>query len=265
MLKIVLIDDEEKIRMLIKNLIPTDLDLQVIGEASDGIEGLDLCRRYQPQIVITDIRMPEMDGLVLMEKLSEILPAVKVIVVSGYDDFDYAQKAIENGATGYLLKPVDECELQRVLQRTIDAIEQRQKEKEYVQQMKLQMAKLQNGLSATESEEETPVYSDNPVIQKVVAHICANYNQDISLDEIATKMYMNSSYLSRLFKEETGQCFRDFLARVRINRARTLLRKPEIKVHEIADMLGYRDASYFISVFKKQTGWTPNDYRNQNK
>ena len=116
MFKIMLIDDEEKIRMLIKNLIPVNLNLQVIGEASDGIEGLDICRKYQPHIVITDIRMPEMDGLALMEKLSEILPAVRVIVVSGFDDFDYAQKAIENGATGYLLKPVDECELQRVLQ-----------------------------------------------------------------------------------------------------------------------------------------------------
>jgi len=265
MLKIVVIDDEAHLRNLIKNFIPQKLGIKVVGEAAGGVGGLDLCVRLKPHIVITDIRMPEMDGLELIEKLSQILPDIKVIVVSGFGEFAYAQKALQYGAVGYLLKPLEEKDLYEVLKRAIESIEQRLEGRSQFDRMKLELNKLQNSLLPRTSEvidlEESPIHSDSPVVQKMLEYIYKNYNRDVSLEEIAAKVYMNSAYLSRIFKEKTGMGFHDFLVEVRISNAKTLLERSEFKVNEIADMSGYRDVSHFIGIFKKHTGMTPIDYR----
>jgi two-component system response regulator YesN len=263
MLKIIVIDDEQHVRNLIKSLIPVDLGIQIVAEAADGMDGFELCCKYKPHIVITDVRMPEMDGLMLMAKLSQVLPNTKVIIVSGHDEFSYAQKAIHYGAVGYLLKPLEEKDLRQVLIKAIESIQQGLESRKQFEKMKQELMKLQNSLLPGANEDkETVLQSESPVIQKVIVFIQENYNRDISLDEIATKIYMNGAYISRLFKEKTGKGFNEFLTEVRINQAKILLEKPELKVNEIADMIGYRDVSHFISVFKKITGLTPNDYRN---
>lgn len=265
MLKIVVIDDEAHLRNLIKNFIPQKLGIKVVGEAADGVGGMDMCVRLKPHIIITDIRMPEMDGLELIEKLSQILPEIKVIVVSGFGEFAYAQKALHYGAVGYLLKPLEEKDLYEVLKRAIEAIEQRLEGRSQFDRMKLELNKLQNSLLPRTSEvldlEESPIYSDSPVVQKMLEYIYKNYNRDVSLEEIAAKVYMNSTYLSRIFKDKTGMGFHDFLVDIRISNAKTLLERSEFKVNEIADMSGYRDVSHFICIFKKHIGMTPIDYR----
>jgi two-component system response regulator YesN len=265
MLKIVVIDDEIHLRNLIKSFIPEGLGIKVVGEAADGTGGLEMCVRLKPHIVITDIRMPEMDGLALIEKLSQILPDIKVIVVSGFSEFAYAQKALQFGAVGYLLKPLEEKDLYQALKKAIEAIEKRQEGRSQFDKMKLELNKLQNNLSFKANEvddiSEASVHSDSPVVQKMLEYIYKNYNRDVSLEEIAAKMYMNNAYLSRIFKEKTGMGFHDFLVEVRISNAKTLLERFEFKVNEIADMSGYRDVSHFIGIFKKHTGLTPIDYR----
>jgi two-component system response regulator YesN len=265
MLKILVIDDEAHLRNLIKNFIPERLGIKVIGEAADGVEGLEVCVRLKPHIVITDIRMPEMDGLALIEKLSQILPEIKVIVVSGFGEFAYAQKALQYGAIGYLLKPLEEKDLYQALKKAIEAIEKLQEGRSQFDKMKLELNKLQNGLLSRTNEipdlAETSVYSESPVVQKMLEYIYKNYNRDVSLEEIAAKIYMNNAYLSRIFKEKTGRGFHDFLVEVRISNAKTLLERSEFKVNEVADMSGYRDVSHFIGIFKKHTGMTPIDYR----
>ncbi|NTV35425.1 MAG: response regulator [Anaerolineaceae bacterium] len=267
MLKIVVIDDEMHLRSLIKSFIPEKLGIKVVGEASNGVEGLEQCLKLKPEIVITDIRMPEMDGLALIEKLSQILPEIRVIVVSGFGEFAYAQKAIQYGAVGYLLKPIEEKSLYLSLEKAIEAIEMRLKGRSQFDKMKLELNKLQSSLfSKTKEGDEfggVPVQSESPVVQKMIEYIYKNYNRDISLEEIATKMYMNNTYLSRLFKEKTGQGFHDFLVEVRLKNAKLLLESSEFKVNEIADMSGYRDVSHFIVIFKEHLGMTPSDYRRQ--
>lgn len=265
MLKVVVIDDETHLRNLIKGFLPDKLGIKVVGETADGAEGLELCVRLKPHIVITDIRMPVMDGLALTQKLSEILPEIKVIVVSGFGEFAYAQKAIHYGAVGYLLKPLEEKELYTALKRAIEVIEERMKGQSQFDKMKLELSKLQNSLLSRGDQLEDwgapPVISDSPVVQKILEYIHKNYNRDVSLEEIATKMYMNNAYLSRIFKEKIGKGFHEFLVELRMTNAKTLLEKSELKVHEIADMSGYRDVSHFIGIFKKHTGMTPIDYR----
>lgn len=116
MLKVLIIDDEPWSRQVVRSLGAwNEHGMQIIGEAEDGIEGLQLIEEFHPEIVITDMRMPGLDGVELLERLNRGYPEVQIIVMSGYDDFVYLKQAIRSKAAEYLLKPVDREELNNVL------------------------------------------------------------------------------------------------------------------------------------------------------
>lgn len=105
--KVVLIDDEVAVKKTLNILVDSDHpSFQIIGEANDGLEGLALIERVNPDLVITDIRMPVMDGLTLVKEMRERSIETEVIIISGYDTFDYAQQALRYGVKDYLLKPI---------------------------------------------------------------------------------------------------------------------------------------------------------------
>jgi len=112
MLKAIIVDDERRIRDGMKKLINwEEHGFSIIGLASDGVEALEICRLEKPSLVITDIKMPRMDGLALASELKKVNPDISIIIISGYNDFSYAKQAIKYGAKNYLLKPVDKDEL----------------------------------------------------------------------------------------------------------------------------------------------------------
>lgn len=116
MLKVLIADDEPRVAMLVKQLIHwQEQGLECVGLFQDGQSALDAIRQLHPDIVITDIRMPVLSGLELIEKTLESEPQVRFVVISGYRYFEYAQRAIKYGVQDYLLKPIDEEELNRVL------------------------------------------------------------------------------------------------------------------------------------------------------
>ena len=109
MLKVFLVEDEVVMRNGIKNNIPWESEgFQFVGEASDGELAYPLIKKEKPDILITDIRMPFMDGLELSRLVKKELPQIKIIILSGYNEFDYAKTAINIGVTDYLLKPISE-------------------------------------------------------------------------------------------------------------------------------------------------------------
>lgn len=123
MYKVLIIDDESIIRKGIKNIINwKQLDCEVCADASDGIEGIELIRKYLPEIIITDIRMPGLDGLSMIKQVKSIVPNTKIIILTGYRDFDYVQEAIKCGAFDFLLKPSKIEELTAVLTRAVNEI-----------------------------------------------------------------------------------------------------------------------------------------------
>jgi len=142
MLKLIIADDEKWVRTAIKSMIPfEDLKLVLSSEAANGIEALELCRIHEPHILLTDIMMPGLNGLELINELAHILPEIKIIVISGYNDFEYAKTAMKYGVKDYLLKPVDERELIQVLERLKNELEiserlKREKETEQEQYKK---------------------------------------------------------------------------------------------------------------------------------
>ena len=107
MLKIFLAADEVVVRETIKRMIPwEELGFELVGEAADGEMALPLLIRQQPDLLITDIKMPFMDGLTLARLAKKEIPGLKVVILSGYDDFNYAKQAISIGVEDYLLKPI---------------------------------------------------------------------------------------------------------------------------------------------------------------
>ncbi|MBB6734347.1 response regulator [Cohnella zeiphila] len=130
MFKVMIADDESWIRKGLRAMIDWDrLGLAWDGEATDGLEALQMAESRKPDILITDIRMPGLDGLQLAETLTGGSPHLKVLIVSGYGEFEYARKALQLDAVSYILKPIDPEELNRTLERAVGKLETERKER----------------------------------------------------------------------------------------------------------------------------------------
>lgn len=135
MLKVFLVEDEFVIREGLKANIPWEqYGYEFVGEASDGEMALPLIRAAKPDVLITDIKMPFMDGLSLSKIVSSEFPKIKIVIISGYDDFEYARQAIEVGAIQYLLKPITKMTLRKTMLEMKEKIEQESEQRDWQQQ-----------------------------------------------------------------------------------------------------------------------------------
>ena len=180
--------------------------------------------------------MPGLTGLELLQSVSESAPDTKVVMISGYADFSYAREAIQHHAYDYLLKPIKEEELARVMMSIIN----------------------ERGEEKTERSDEP---SFDRVIDNVISEIREHYTEDISLTSLATKYNLSMARLSEMIKENLKVNFSDYIASLRIQRAKELLRDESISIQEIAEIVGYNDYFYFTKVFKKVEGISPSKYR----
>lgn len=136
MIKVVIADDEERICQLIKALIDWDsLGLQVVGVAHNGLEASEMVKDFQPDILITDIRMPGCSGLDLIKAVKETASELEIVIISGYAHFEYAQQAIKYGVGDYLLKPISKKELAATLGKLRDRICQKRETEEDKQEL----------------------------------------------------------------------------------------------------------------------------------
>lgn len=134
MLKIFLVEDESIMREGLRDSIPwQQYGYEFVGEASDGEMALPLIRKLMPDVLITDIKMPFMDGLALSDIVTKEFPNIKVVIISGYDDFEYARRAIQVGVEQYLLKPITRNAMQKVLLEVREKIENEQAQKNYLE------------------------------------------------------------------------------------------------------------------------------------
>lgn len=135
--RLMLVDDEEYLRQGVIRRIDWDAcGFTVVGEAENGQAGLELAERLQPDVILTDIKMPFMDGLTMSRRVLETQPGVKIIMLSGFDDFEYAQEAIALGSMDYILKPIDAAELTETLMRVRDRLDVEMREKRNVARLR---------------------------------------------------------------------------------------------------------------------------------
>ncbi|SDP37994.1 response regulator transcription factor [Selenomonas ruminantium] len=237
MLRIVLVEDEDIIRRgLVETVDWEAMGAEIAGEAADGEEALPLIRELRPDVLITDIRMNNMDGLELARRLraENILP--RLVFLTSYTDFEYVREALRLQAADYLLKPVDDADLARLMCK-LGA----------VQQEKLPFEQEMTGAAD----------SKNPYVRAVWQAITANYQNHISLEQVAEEQLVSVSYLSRKLKEETGDTFGTLLAKYRLQQAVRLLRTGRLRVYEVAGQTGFGDYKNFCQVFRRYLDTTP--------
>lgn len=123
MLRMIIADDESIVRNGLKKIVKwEELGIEVIGEAADGQEALELCMELKPDILFTDIRMPMMDGLEVAARLAEMKSSIRVVILSGAQDFNYAKTAMDVSAEGYVLKPVNLMDLSEIMKKVVNRI-----------------------------------------------------------------------------------------------------------------------------------------------
>lgn len=245
MWKVLIADDEPKIRKGLKNMLQSfNLSLEIVGEAEDGEMALDLANENQPHILLVDINMPFLDGLGFIEKIHNVLPNSIIIIITGYDEFQYAQRAIKLKVFDYLLKPVISEELKDIIIKGMDYLQNN----------------FKDNIDITKDNEEK--YS--PIVVLIKSYIDNNYMQEeLSLQEVADEFDISSSYLGKLMRSELGKTFIEYLTEVRIEKAKKMLEEENIgiKIHEVAQLVGYSSQHYFSRVFKKEVGVTPFEYK----
>lgn len=263
MYTVYIVDDEEWVLSLLKHVIPwREYGCSLIGSATDADRALREIRVLKPDIVFTDIRMPGMSGLELIEELGGAGAAPEFVIVTGHDEFEYARTALHNRVAAYLLKPVDEEELIQVLRTLIERISARRNAEKSRSEERRRLEKLGRMLS----EDPAPTIGADALetdarIAKAIQIIKEEYHSDLSLKDLSERVFLSESYLSDMFKRHAGKSFSEYLSDYRIEQAAHLLRRPELKIREVAAMVGYRNPNYFCRVFKRRMHLSAGDYR----
>ncbi|MCG7334625.1 response regulator [Sporosarcina sp. ACRSM] len=352
MFRMMIIEDEVWMRKGLEKMLAWDeLHIQHVASARNGQEALELMDECKPDIILTDIKMPKIDGFGMLDKISEITGRLpKIIIISGYDDFEFAKKAIQHAVIDYILKPVDPEELEKSLTKAIKMILHEAEQafqtnyyqnQEYIdidigislKEETLILKALQKGdkgfvksiiddilekynsleqkriihfqlylflsryltaeqlkspnrlmllhkfKSAYTFEELRGIYNlaFEPLVDEIIQNFTPskiNYisqakeyidmhynNSSLSLDQIAEHLNLSPAYLSFIIKKETGINFTSHVTQKRIESAKDLLLNSDMPLYEVSVEVGYNDVKYFLKVFKKETGFTPNRYR----
>lgn len=248
MFNIMIVDDEELERKALKVILKELKEVNIIAEACNGREAIEFDEKYNPDLIIMDVKMPGFDGC----KAAEIIKANNkeriIIMVTAHDDFELVRKALVLGVNDYILKPVRPREIINVVNNIIVNY------------------KINNKGENTDNKSIIEEYKEEiSPIDKALKYIDENFKDNINLNTIADKCNLSSCYFSKLFKREVGVNFSQYLKNKKIQHAKKLLKTTEIPILNIAIDLGFEDCGYFIRVFKNIEGITPKKYREKNE
>jgi two-component system, response regulator YesN len=243
--KYVVAEDEERMRdYLARKVAELGRHFACAGTAADGEEAIELVERYLPDLLVTDIKMPVTGGLEMIKRIRETNADIRVIIVSGYSEFEYARKAIELDVDEYLLKPIDVEDLRETLGRVWIRLES-----------SAGRINAEFGLDRIGSREEGLVKAIKVFLQE-------NYRQPYSLERLASSFGCKAAYLLRLYHRLTGSTPTHDLIRLRIEKAKRLLvGHAVLEIKQVAIAVGYEDPLYFSRLFKKETGLNPSAFR----
>lgn len=250
---ILIVDDEPRTRLGIqKTLTAWSAGSHRIEIAASGVAALEWLKTDTAHVIITDVRMPEVDGLQMLEKLAKRMTLPVIIVISGFAEFEYAKKSIQLGAFEYLLKPLDKSVLIHTVQKALELNSSRER---------LDVMEKLVDPKLLEAGHDEARYGT--VIKDAISYIHSHLDEAISMKQVADNVHLNPSYFSVLFKEQTGLTFSEYLTRRRMQRAKELLVTTRMPIREIAEQVGYQTAKYFIKVFGDNEGQSPSQYRHQ--
>ena len=277
MYKVAIVDDEPVIVRGLTKMIPWEsYNCRVVGTAGDGQEGMKLIREQKPDILISDICMPGIDGLTMIAGMKSEFGHMQITILTGFRDFDYAQQAIRLGVTRFLLKPSKMDELEEAVRVMIENLEKQGitgKEDGTDESVGENTSKAEGNREGEEGKEKAVPSegkegeeTDSPascfIVKNALAYIEENYREKLKLSDVADQIYVSQWHLSKLLNKHTGQNFSEILNTIRIEKAKELLKDPSLRIGDIAEEVGFLDVAHFSRVFKKQAGISANEYRN---
>ena len=253
MYSILIVDDEPIIRSGIKTFIDfSKYGISNVYEAEDGNSASKVFSEVLPDLVLLDINMPFKDGLTIAEEFKNIKKETKIAIITGYDYFEYAQKALKIGVEDYILKPVSKKDINEIITKLIYELNQEKKH--------IEVEKIINKISHNENTDNQTANSKYRDI--ILKKFEENYsNVSFNLNSLADDMNLSSGYLSSLFKSLFGIPFKDYLNNIRMEKAKLLLLTTDLKNYEISDQIGFDNVYYFNSKFKKTFGVTPKEFK----
>lgn len=263
MYKLLIAEDIEITRnMLINSIKWKEIDVEIIGIAANGKEAIEIIEKQCPDLIITDIKMPILDGFQLINLIQQKGIRIETIILSAYGDFNYAQNAIRVGVVDYVLKPVDINELCIAVKKAIVRIEEREQKEKY---NRIIDDIIRDRFPNLKLNEESIVQDSNlknrKIVEKTIEIIKKNIDKNISVEDIAAEVFLNAKYLNTIFKHIMGESISKYLIKSKLIIAAELLRDPSIKIYEVCDRIGYTDQNYFRDIFTKHFGVTPSEYR----
>ncbi|MDA3731835.1 response regulator [Niameybacter massiliensis] len=375
-MRILIIDDEPKIRRGMEKLIKTVEKDADVYTAEDGLLALELMKSIIPDIIFVDIKMPHMSGLEFISHAKEVSSHIQFVIASGYGEFEYAQQAIHYNVIGYILKPIMPAKIVEVLEKakqnhlqyfkSLESLEELKMKYldellhvPYLSEEKLEAAlnkiqlknqywilagkshkklddiknelttiiqktctlkcnilittaenkiisilsckemhlckcnnKIENALKSTmffdklissdlltakeaikhhiqllleQLDHDKDKGGSIHIVQKIKSYVHTNYQDKISLQDIAEQVYLHPAYISDLFKKTTGEKLTDYIMHIRIEKAKELLRTKDMKIYMLAEQVGFNNEKYFSKVFKELEGMTPNEYRREHQ
>ncbi len=247
MYKVVLIDDEAIIVEGLKKVVDWQgYGCEVVDTAFSAAGGSAAIRAHAPDIIFTDIKMPDTDGMTMLAGLRSEFPDMQITVLTGYRDFEYAQEAIRLGVTRLLLKPSRMDEISEA--------------------MRTMLANLEK--AADNARQETVLVDEQRcansfIVRQALSFIEEHHAEKFTLQEIADHCYVSQWHLSKLLNKHTDRSFYDLLNAARMRAAKKLLEDPSLKISDICERVGYADIGHFSRVFKKTEGVSANEYRNR--
>lgn len=233
--RVLVADDERVIRQGLQVLLARYYRELTVLEASNGQECWDILRTEpQVRLAFVDVRMPEINGLQICEKVKTASLPVKIVIISGFRDFEYAHQALRYGVVDYLLKPVNPSDVLRLVHEAVT-----------VPPLAPELTEKQERL----------------VIEQIRKWIHDHLHEDITLLDLSRRFHYSGSYISTLFKKEIGTGFQEYLLDCRMQRAKHLLLDPALRISHIAQQVGYTNPKAFSIAFHKACGIPPTEYR----
>ena len=245
MLSCILIDDEKWVGIdLQKSVHWMEYGFNPPSFFQSPKEALEIICNKKPDVVFTDIRMPEMSGIDLIQEMRKRHIESEIVILSAFEDFEVAQYALRLKVVDYCLKPINVAQIESLLETLSEKIRAKKK-------------------TAAMEDPHKDEYSDT--VQKVIQYLKENLDKKITLGDAAEQIFLNKNYLCSIFHEETGKSFSEYITDLRIEKAKALLIQTSLPIPKIADDLSYCDHFYFTKVFKKKVGISPYAYRKTDK
>lgn len=274
MYKVIIVDDEPIIvEGLQKGIEWSKWGCEIVATAGNGVEGLKLVKENEPNILISDISMTNMDGLAMVAAIKSEYPNIEVCLLTGFRNFEYAQQAIKLGVTRFLLKPSKIDELEEAIEAMIKNLQANGEMGENIvediwnindeKEKYIYETFIKNRPDSDDNLEGKIKFTDanNFILKNALLFMYDNYILKLSLQDVAEQCYISSWHLSKLLNQYTGKGFFEVINIIRLDKAKELLQTTSCKIQDVSEQVGFQDVTHFSRIFKNYVGMSPKEFR----